>query len=67
LVSVSSELGDLVSLKQLDLSHNKIKLLPIALCKLTNLTALNVMGNELKELPETIGNLSSLRCVCVVW
>lgn len=49
------------SLCLLDLSNNKLQLLPLQICELHNLVTLKLDHNELKELPPTIGRLKSLK------
>jgi len=49
------------TLQCLNLSFNKIKLLPNVLCRLTELVSLNLNNNELTQLPPSLGNLSKLK------
>lgn len=49
------------SLCLLDLSNNKLQVLPLQICELFNLVTLKLDHNELKELPPTIGRLKSLK------
>merc|ERR1719192_1783993 len=49
------------SLKQLDLSGNKISLLPNYFCNLRELITVNMTRNQLKALPPSIGKLTKLK------
>nr|DAD31422.1 TPA_asm: hypothetical protein HUJ06_010273 [Nelumbo nucifera] len=62
---VPNEIFDLEkSVRTLDVTHNKIVDIPVAIFKLTNmqrlLLLLNVSNNKLKSLPESIGSCFSL-------
>ena len=41
--------------------HNHLRYLPTELCCLTNLANLNLMCNQLEELPERFGDLTGLK------
>lgn len=58
--NLPNEIGCLVNLDILDISHNHLEHLPeqIGMCK--NLSALDLQHNELLDIPETIGNLVNL-------
>lgn len=61
LIDLPSSFGGLTKLRYLDLSFMGIKVLPDSFSDLTNLNFLNLEGNEeIKELPENIGNLKNL-------
>lgn len=61
LTNVLKNKDDLLRIKHLDLSANKINWLPIALFKLKNLTHLYLNDNQIEFLPEEIGWLKNLR------
>ncbi|SNR14349.1 leucine-rich repeat domain-containing protein [Tenacibaculum jejuense] len=61
LVSLPNEIGNILSLKKLDLRINKINSLPVSIGNLANLEELYVQNNELIELPTTINNLLNLK------
>jgi len=54
------EIGQLVNLKELDLSYNQLNDLPVEIFRLVNLVNLNLNNNRLNALPETIRQLSDL-------
>jgi len=49
------------TLQCLNLSFNKIKLVPNVLCRLSELVSLNLNNNELTQLPPSLGKLSKLK------
>ena len=51
----------LANIRSLNLSHNRLKKLPVIFLKLINLTCLNVNNNRLSSLPESIGCLKRLQ------
>lgn len=53
-------IGKLSSLVSLDLSENRIIVLPTTIINLTSLTKLNLCSNRIVELPDSIGDLFSL-------
>jgi len=57
---IPSEIGNLTSLTQLDLSYNQLTDIPSEIENLTNLTGLYLYGNQLTDIPSEIGNLTSL-------
>jgi hypothetical protein len=59
---IANDIGDLGSLKYLDLQHNNLRgELPESIGDLTNLTYLNISENQLEGIiPESICNLSNL-------
>jgi len=57
---VPSEIGELKSLRKLNLDGNKLTTLPNEIGKLENLEILSVQRNFLVELPLTLGDLKSL-------
>ncbi|XP_058185002.1 disease resistance protein RPV1-like isoform X6 [Rhododendron vialii] len=54
------EIGNLISLRTLDLSQNNLSTLPDSICNLTCLKELFVENNKLSHLPSEIGDLDSL-------
>jgi len=61
LVALPQEVGDLVHLRELDLSHNELTELPATLGQLGELQHLNVSRNRLADLPQTIHGMVNLR------
>ncbi|KAE9393484.1 hypothetical protein BT96DRAFT_978933 [Gymnopus androsaceus JB14] len=61
----SLALNELVSLRNLNLSYNRFKLLPSSLGNLDYLETLSCSNNVLEELPESIGKLKRLRVLDV--
>jgi Leucine-rich repeat (LRR) protein len=59
--SVPSEIGELTSLKKLSISGSSITKLPDVICNLQSLESLILIYNKLTELPQNIGNLTSLK------
>lgn len=59
--SLESALKDPDNVYRLDLSGQKLKVLPEELFRLKNLNALDLAGNKLKELPERLGELAHLQ------
>jgi len=55
------EIAALKKTTSLDLSNNRLTLLPVNFTVLTNLTKLDLSKNELTELPEDFGSLHKLR------
>ncbi|KAL1473701.1 hypothetical protein MTO96_021815 [Rhipicephalus appendiculatus] len=55
------ELAELPKAVKLDLSCNKIAVLPDAFCALTHLKELDLSKNQLRELPTNFGRLSALQ------
>jgi Leucine-rich repeat (LRR) protein len=53
-------IGNLTTLKYLDLNNTNISFLPESIGNLTNLSILDLGANELTILPESIGNLTNL-------
>ena len=49
------------TLKELDVSSNKLKFLPPSIASLRNLEIMHAYQNELVSIPEDIGNLAALR------
>ena len=60
LTQVPDLLCHLTSLKELDLSHNRLIVLPDWMSNLTSLTSLNLSDNWLIGMPDWIGNFTSL-------
>lgn len=54
-------IGNLSSLKKLDLSNNKLTILPESIGQLSSLQTLSLNRNKLSTLPKSIGKLSSLK------
>ena len=61
LTSLPESIGDLRSLKILDLDYNQLTNLPETIINLQNLEDLRVAHNQLMTLPDTIGNLRQLK------
>ena len=59
--AVPAEIGQLTSLRQLNLDGNQLTSLPAEIGQLTSLTRLDLHGNQLTSLPAEIGQLTSLR------
>lgn len=53
--------ASLKALRWLDLSSNRLQVLPDWVCECENLEYLNLAQNRIQSLPECIGNLTSLR------
>ena len=53
------------SLKVLDLSDNKIEILPLQICELQNLISLKINNNQMEYLPPTLGRLCKLNFMSV--
>ena len=60
LTSLPSEIGQLTSLKQLDLHDNQLTSLPAEIGQLTSLKWLHLSYNQLTSLPAEVGQLASL-------
>jgi leucine-rich repeat protein SHOC2 len=58
--AVPAEIGQLTSLRELDLYGNKLTSLPAEIGQLTSLRKLNLSGNQLTSLPAEIGQLTLL-------
>ena len=58
--SLSSEIGNLTKLRQMDLGICQVTELPNSIGNLTNLTTLFLEENKLTQLPSSIGNLTNL-------
>jgi len=54
------ELGNLVSLRKILLSNNKLTTLPPEFRSLTSLNDLDVSNNQITDLPQEVGELESL-------
>lgn len=54
-------LEKLISLKDVNLSYNRLKYIPNELSSLTNLVTLNLSNNGIKEIPNNIENLLNLK------
>ena len=61
LTELPLEIGNLTSLRGLDLYRNQLTELPPEIDNLTNLMDLTLGDNQLTKLPPEIGNLTSLR------
>lgn len=59
--SLPPEIGEFVTLQELDLSNNKLRSLPPEIGRLANLEVLNLKNNKLKSLPPEIGRLTNLK------
>ena len=57
------EIGAIPSIKVLDVSLNRLFVLPSWIEKLTTLTHLNLSGNDFRHLPEGLGSLSALTMI----
>ena len=60
LTKILEEVFDLKYLKILNISNNRISILPKSLGNLTNLTELCLSFNQFKKLPESLGSLTNL-------
>ena len=60
LTTLPESIGNLSSLKELNLENNNLITLPESIGNLSSLKELNLENNNLRILPESIGNLSSL-------
>jgi len=58
--NLPKSIGNLKSLKKLNLENNDLKVLPKGICNLTKLENLDIRKNKLEEIPDSIGNLKSL-------
>jgi len=61
LETLPESIGQLKSLKKLNLDHNKLSTLPESIGNLTSLQNLNLSYNQLSTLPESLGQLLSLK------
>ena len=57
-----AEIGQLTSLKELELFNNQLTSLPEGIGELTSLTHLNLIDNPLTSLPMEIGLLNAAGC-----
>ncbi len=60
LQTLPAEIGQLVNLTELDLSHNQLTAVPPEIGQLLNLTQLDLRGNQLTAVPSEIGQLVNL-------
>ncbi len=58
-------LGNLVNLRELDLSNNRLVSVPESLGSLIKLQELYLYRNQLASVPETLGNLIKLQVLCL--
>ena len=58
---IPESIGNLTSLRRLDLSHTQISALPESIGKLTDLQSLNLNFTQISELPECMGKLTNLQ------
>lgn len=63
LTELSPDVGHLTSLRELQLSRNRLKSLPDSICRLKNLEVIWMNFNSVEELPECIGELRKLRSI----
>jgi Leucine-rich repeat (LRR) protein len=54
-------IGSLLRLERLDLSENRIRVLPESIGQLSNLKTLYLFYNQITSLPESLGNLKGLQ------
>nr|XP_053640281.1 leucine-rich repeat-containing protein 57-like [Cherax quadricarinatus] len=68
--SITSQVPDLSSISKvvrtLDLSQNKLSVLPPTVCDLSNLKHLNLNGNKINNLPQETGRLTKLESLSLV-
>lgn len=62
-----TQLQALLDLKNLDLSHKKLEILPTCLFELSSLEHFNLSHNHLTELPKEITRLSKLQVLNISW
>jgi len=58
---IPKELGNLINLQKLSLSHKDIKQIPKELENLFNLEILSLTYNQIEKIPKELGNLSNLQ------
>lgn len=58
---ISADIGNLLNLRFLDISYNRLESLPESIGNLIELESLYLESNQLQEIPESIGNLLKLR------
>lgn len=63
LTELSPNVGHLTSLRELQLSKNRLTSLPDSICRLVNLEVIWMDSNSIEELPECIGELRKLRSI----
>ena len=61
IVVIPDSIGDLMSLKSLNLSFSQVSSLPESIGNLSSLQNLDLSSTRISSLPETIGNLTSLQ------
>ena len=61
LISIPTEIGELVHVKNILLNDNRLISIPREICNLINLCNLHLYNNKLIELPKEIGNLINLQ------
>jgi Leucine-rich repeat (LRR) protein len=57
---ILSEIGTCVNIQRLDLSHNRIQILPVGIGLLTQLEELNLSNNFLADIPMELGSCKTL-------
>ncbi len=60
MIDLPSEIGKLISLRQLSIAENRFEQLLPAVGLLTNLVVLDVSENKLNDLPASLGALQNL-------
>lgn len=61
MTEIPEELSKLVSLRELDISHNALKKMPDCIGELKDLVHLIANNNEISQLPTSITSLSNLQ------
>ena len=60
-ICVGRKVGDLTTLRKLDLSHNYLVTLPESMAKMREITYLNVSDNRLQDFPMILTDMGQLK------